>query len=256
MNESEIIADLYGGLATSKSLEELLAVLAPTFPQACIRESCHYKGGRYVSLEFGDHDRICFERDSDSEHVIHCDGGPPEQVLEIVERLAKVLEAADIIHRFEVYQNDELLSGTSYQWEEAETIDRAPMVTVSQYSRIEDAQKDAARLSKRGIRTAIVHAGGGGGLIAGTGPSLELQVDARDVEKMRELEDEIEDEINSERPHQCPKCGSKNYEPHLPVAEGIFGALSVLIRGKTKAMDDYLNYRCNDCHCYFRVRVT
>ena len=255
MNEPEIIADLYGGLATSKSLEELLEILAPTFPQACIRESCHYIGGRYVSLKFGDHDRICFERSSDSEHVIHCDGGPPETVLSIVEQLAKVLEAADITHDFEVYQNDELLSGTSYQRKVAGTADQAPMVVVSHYTRIEDAQKDAARLSKRGIRTAIVH-GGGGGLIAGTGPSLELQVDTRDVEKMGELEDEIEDEISSERPHQCPKCGSKNYEPHLPVAEGIFGALSVLIRGKPKVIDDYLNYRCNDCHCYFRVRVT
>lgn len=256
MNESDIIADLYGDLATSKSLEELLTILAPTFPQACIRESSHYKGGQYVSLKFGDHDRICFEKDSDSEYMIHCDGGPPEQVLEIVERLAKVLESADIAHRFEVYLNEELLSGTSYRREETGTADQAPMVVVSHYTRIEDAQKDAARLSKRGIRTAIVHAGGGGGLLAGTGPSLELQVDARDVEKMRELEDEIEDEIGSERPHQCPKCGSKNYEPHLPVAEGIFGALSVLLRGKPKVMDDYLNYRCNDCHCSFRVRVS
>ena len=231
-----------------------MAILAPAFPQASIGESCHYEGGRYLGIKFGDNDRICFERCSGSEYLIDCDGGAPELVLGIVEQLASVLEAADVIHRLEVYQNDELLVGTTYRWEEAEAGDRAPMVVVSQYTRIEDAQKDAARLSKRGIRTAIVH-GGGGGLIAGTGPSLELQVDARDIEKMNGMEDEIEDEISSERPHECPKCGSKNYDPRLPASESIFGALTVLLRGRPKVLDDYLNYRCKDCGCYFRVRV-
>ena len=256
MNEPDTEVAVYGQLATSKSLKELLAILSPAFPQACIAESSQFIGGRYVRIGSGENDRICFEKCSDSEYLISCDGEDPEEVLGIVERLARALKSAAIIHRFEVFQNDELLNGIAYRWEEVEAADRAAMVVVSHYTRIEDAQKDAARLSKRGIRTAIVHAGGGGGLIAGTGTSLELQVDSRDIEKMRELEDEIEEEMTSERPHNCPKCDSKNYEPHLPVAEGIFGALSVFLRGKPKAMDDYLHYRCNDCHCYFRVRVT
>lgn len=254
MNEPDSTILVHGGLATSKSLEELLAILTPAFPQARIGESCHYEGGRYVGVDFGKDDRLRFERYSNVEHLISGDAEVPEEVLRIVEKLAKTLEAADIIHRIEVYQGEELLSGTAYRWEDANLSEQAPMVVVSQYTRIEDAQKDAARLSKRGIRTAIIH-GGGGGLIAGTGPSLELHVDARDVEKMNGMEDEIADEIASERPYECPKCSSKNYTPRQPASESIFGVLSVLMGKRPKVIDDYLHYRCGDCGCYFRVRV-
>jgi hypothetical protein len=90
---------------------------------------------------------------------------------------------------------------------------------------------------ERGIRTAIVH-GGGGGLIAGTGPSLELHVDARETEEMNAMEDEIADEISSERPYECPKCCSENYAPRQAAADGFVGFLSVLMGRNPRMVDD------------------
>ncbi len=254
MHESDTAAVVHGGLATSKSLEELLAILSPAFPQGEIRESSHYEGGHYVKIKSDAGSHIGFERCSDLEYLISGDGEDPREFLGFVDELAEVLVAADIIHRLEVYQGEELLSGTTHRWEEANTVEQAPMIVASRYSRIEDAQKDAARLAKRGIRTKIVH-GGGGAPIAGTGPTLELHVDARDMEKMEGMQAEIEDEIASERPYECPKCGSKNYAPWQSKGAGILGALSVLMRRRPRQMDDYLNYRCGDCGCYFRVKV-
>jgi hypothetical protein len=250
---------LHGGLATSKDLAEIAeiaAILAPVFPQVRIGESSHYTGGRYVGIEFGNGGQIRFERCSGSEYLVSGDSDDPEELFGVANQMAKAFEAADIPHRFEVSKGDELYGGTWYRWEEAGPGEEpaAPMVTISRYTRIEDAQKDAARLAKRGIRTAIVH-GMSGGLIAGTGPTLELQVDARDMEKMSSMEDEIEDEIASERPHACPKCDGKNYAPWQPKAEGLLGMLAVLLGRSSKAIDSYLHYHCGDCGCYFKVRV-
>jgi len=257
MTEDSNYILLHGGLATARSLEEIAAILAPAFPQVRIGESSHYEAGRYVGIEFGDNHPIRFERCSGSEYLISGDCDDPEELLQVVNRMAKVFEEADIIHRFEISSDDELYGGAWYRWDEAdfgEAEPEAPMVTISHYTRIEDAQKDAARLAKRGIRTAIEHSTAGG-LIAGTGPSLELRVDARDMEKVSGMQDEIADEIASERPHACPKCASKNYSPWQPASEGLLGMLSVLLGRKPKAIDYYLHYRCGDCGCYFKVRV-
>lgn len=253
-DESDSHVLLHGGLATSKSLEEIAAILAPVFPQVRIGESSHYEGSRYVGIELADGNRIRFERCSGSEYLISGEWDDPEELLGVVNRMAMALEAADIIHRLEVSAGEEHYGGVWYRWEEADFGEVAPMVAISRYTRIEDAQKDAARLAKRGIRTAIVHSESGG-LIAGTGPGLELQVDARDMEKMNDMQDEIEEEIASERPHACPKCGSKNYNSWQPAADGIFGMLAVLLGKSPKPIDDHNNYRCGDCGCYFKVRV-
>ncbi len=72
------------------------------------------------------------------------------------------------------------------------------MITIAKYTRLEDAQADAARLGKRDIAAAVVHGGDGYNIFV-SHPVFELQVDPSDIQKFEELEQEILDEIKKER---------------------------------------------------------
>lgn len=55
------------------------------------------------------------------------------------------------------------------------------MITIANYSRLDEAQRDAERLGSRGITVSIVQ--GGSGVIAGTGSTIELQIDRKDLSR-------------------------------------------------------------------------
>src|SRR5688500_19004675 len=113
--------------------------------------------------------------------MISGDCDDPEELLQIVNRMAKVFEEADIIHRFEISSDAEIYGGVWYRWDEAdfvEAVSEAPMINISRDNSIDDAHTDAASLAKRLNRPVMEHSPLAG-LIAGTGPSLELRVDVQ-----------------------------------------------------------------------------
>lgn len=125
------------------------------------------------------------------------------------------------------------------------------MVTIAVYSRLEDAQRDADKLAVRGIAVSIVY-GGAGAIIPGTGPSIELQVDSKDLSKLEEEEDELKEEILAERAYACPKCGSKDYYSRESILDSI-NDFVLMALGKARQMRGSLRFRCRQCGINFRI---
>jgi hypothetical protein len=259
--ESDHYSTLAGEIATSLGLEEMREIAASAFPGSEIRESSHYEGGRYIKVDLGEYDQLSFERCSDSEYIVRGETEAAAKLKQAAERLSAAFASHQISNRFEVYHAGELCGEFDHAWpppdhETGEATDPKTRGTValSQYSRLEDAQKDAARLAKRGIEVSIVHTGAGG-IIAGTGTSVELRILADDLDKLSGFESEIAEEVVAERRYECPKCGSNDYEPWQPLEETLVGMLRVLLGRKPKGTD-YLNLKCGNCACYFRIRIT
>lgn len=127
------------------------------------------------------------------------------------------------------------------------------MIVIAKYSRLEDAQKDAARISKRGIEVVIGDSGIAP-VFGGGAPAYELQVYEEDMPKLEEIQEELQNEIESERPHACPSCGSKNYEENNAGDSLISGLLSIF-SAKQRVREDEQRFKCLDCGVKFRVRV-
>ena len=126
------------------------------------------------------------------------------------------------------------------------------MITIASYSRLEDAQRDADRLGSRGLAVSIVH--GGSAVIAGTGATIELQIDRKDLDALKGLEEEISDEIVEERQHSCPWCGSKNYKVRDSIGTMLLEVFFTMKTGRAR-FDGVLRFKCLDCGTHFKVTV-
>ena len=115
------------------------------------------------------------------------------------------------------------------------------MVTLGQYSRIQDAQRDANLLADRGIEAFIVNQHAGAPLPGLE--SIELQVHQRDLPKLKEIGGELQEELDQRNSRQCPKCGSPNYD----IKHTFWDVLASYF----VAVETSLTFRCKDCGAKF-----
>jgi len=126
------------------------------------------------------------------------------------------------------------------------------LITLATYDRLAEAQRDADRLGSKGISASIVQ--GGSAVIAGTGSTIELQIEYTDLDKLNELEAEIQAEIEADRPYQCPNCDSKNYTESQSFASTVASMFRGIARRRSM-FDGVLRFKCRDCNTYFKIRI-
>ncbi|MFD2157796.1 hypothetical protein ACFSW8_02665 [Rubritalea tangerina] len=127
------------------------------------------------------------------------------------------------------------------------------MITIAKYSTLADAQKDADRLSRRDIEVHISESGLGG-VIGGGVPSFELQVYEEDLEKLEVLQDEIQQEIEDDRPYACPNCNSKNYIENTQT-RGFLASLFSMGSARGDLRAGVLRFKCLDCEAAFKITI-
>jgi hypothetical protein len=107
--------NLHGQLDSGIDLAVLTKRLCRQSLHAEVRESAHYTGGRYVSVVLGDA-RLSFECVSEAEYLITGDADDPTSLIEVASETSARLSEAELRHRIEVYDGDELDHYYHWQW--------------------------------------------------------------------------------------------------------------------------------------------
>ena len=130
------------------------------------------------------------------------------------------------------------------------------MVTIATYYRLESAQQEADIIATKGFEVEIEQ-GPFTGPYGGNQPSFYLKVHEEDLEELDKLRDEILAEVLEHNPYHCPKCQSKNYEPHR-YNDGLMKSLfrMFLGGGPTLSTTNTLFFKCLDCQTEFKVDIS
>lgn len=114
---------LAGQILTDWSLEELASELAAAFDRCEVRDSAHFTLGRYIRIDWDSEVMLTFEKVLDGEFLVGGEADDGADLLKAAKFLTEVLFRLKLSHRMEVYEGDELIEETVFNWVETPFFD-------------------------------------------------------------------------------------------------------------------------------------